>query len=51
MLAAPQEGGREGGEGCADGVSAAHGYPRSAVAPAVEVPVPLDLTGEGSSKA
>lgn len=37
-------------EGCADGASAAHLYLRSAIAPAAEAPVPLDLTGEGSSK-
>lgn len=37
-------------EGCADGVSAAHVYLHSAVAPAAWTPVPPDLTGEGSSK-
>lgn len=37
-------------EGCADEVSAAHIYLRSAIAPAVWTPVTPDLTGEGSSK-
>lgn len=52
LIAAPR---REGApcrvlEGCADGVSAAYIHLRSAIAPAAEAPVPLDLTGEGSSK-